>query len=240
MPKRNEPTMTRNATILLIENHPIAAEILRSFISMHKPFCKVLWADSPEQALTRLKQEPIHLIITDLQITPQPDSFAFLAVLNGWNPPIPIIAISEHRTEELSSMAGGITVLHKPIEFEVLLELIDTMTLAAQESVLNGVSLENFLQMIDQERKTCTLRIMSGYQTGYLYVNMGRLIDARTGALRQKEAVLAILGWPNCTISITQNGPIEPTMNLSIQSLLVEWCIFRDERERSPSWLETA
>ena len=232
--------MTRNATILLIEDHPIAAEILRSFISMHKPFCKIVWADSPEQALARLKQEPVHLIITDLQITQQQDSFAFLAVLNGWNPPIPIIAISENRSEEISAMAGGITVLHKPIDFEVLLELISTMTLAAQESVLNGVSLENFLQMIEQERKTCSLRIMSGYQTGHLDVSMGRLVDARTGTLRQKEAVLTILGWPNCTISITESGPIVPTMNISIQSLLVEWCIFKDERERSPSWLETA
>jgi len=92
--------------------------------------------------------------------------------------------------------------------------------------------------MIEQERKTCTLRIMSGYQTGYLYVSMGRLVDARTGLLRQKDAVLAILSWPNCTISITEAGSIKPTMNLSIQSLLVEWCIFKDERARSPLWLE--
>jgi len=231
--------MTRNATILLIEDHPIAAEILRSFISMQKPLCKVVVVDNPEEALMHLKQEPVHLIITDLQITPQQDSFAFLAVLNGWNPPIPIIAISDNRSEELPSMAGGITVLHKPIEFEVLIELIDTMTLAAQESVLNGVSLENFLQMIEQERKTCTLRIMSGYQTGYLYLSMGRLVDAKTGSLRQKDAVLAILGWPNCTISITETSSIKPTMNLSIQSLLVEWCIFKDERTRLPKLLET-
>ena len=231
--------MTRNATILLIEDHPIAVEILRSFISSHKPLCRIVSADNPEQALMRLKQEPVHLIITSLQITQQQDSFAFLAVLNGWNPPIPIIAISENRSEEIFSMAGGITVLHKPIEFEVLLELIDTMTLAAQESVLNGVSLENFLQMIEQERKTCTLRIISGYQTGYLSLNMGRLIDARTGSLRQKDAAFSILAWPNCTIYITESGPTVPTMNLSLQSLLVEWCIVKDEHGRLSTRLET-
>ncbi|MCE0484789.1 MAG: DUF4388 domain-containing protein [Methylacidiphilales bacterium] len=230
--------MTRNAIILLIEDHPIAAEILRNFIAMHKPFCRVLLEDNPEKALIRLKQDTVHLIITDLQITPQQDSFAFLAMLNGWNPPIPIIAISEKSPAELPNMAGGITVLPKPIDFDVMLELIDTMTLAAQESVLNGVSLENFLQMIEQERKTCTLRIMSGYQTGYLYLTHGHLIGARTGSLRDKEAALSILGWPNCTISITAGSTAEPTMNLSIQSLLVEWCIFKDERDRCPAKLE--
>ena len=224
--------MSRNATILIIEDHPIAAEILRNFISTQKPLCRVLMAENPEQALIRLKQEPVHLLIADLKITPEHDSFAFLAMLNGWNPPLPIIAICEEKIEELPRMAGGITVLSKPIDFEVLLELINTMILAAQESVLNGVSLENFLQMIEQERKTCTLRIMSGYQTGYIYLSMGRLIDAKTGNLRQKEAVMAILGFPNCTISITHEGPVNPTMNLSIQSILVEWCIQKDERTR--------
>ena len=163
MPRKTPPSMTRNATILLIEEHPIASEMIRNFI-----------------------------------------------------------------------------LLHKPIDVEVLLELIDTMTLAAQESVLNGISLENFLQMIEQERKTCTLRIISGYQMGYLYLREGRLIEARTGSLRHKEAALAILAWPNCTINITESCPVPAAMNISIHSLLVEWCIHRDETGRAPSVLKTA
>ncbi|MCE0497144.1 MAG: DUF4388 domain-containing protein [Methylacidiphilales bacterium] len=230
--------MTRNATILLIEEHPIVSEMIQNFISLHKPFCKIVPVENYEQTLVRLKQEPAHLIITNLEGTPDQDSFAFLAVLNGWNPPIPIIAISERPLDELPPMAGGITVLHKPIDVDVLLELIDTMTLAAQESVLNGVLLENFLQMIEQERKTCTLRIISGYQMGYLYVREGRLIEARTGSLRNKEAALAILAWPNCTINITESCPVPAAMNISIQSLLVEWCIYRDEAALSSSSLK--
>jgi DNA-binding response OmpR family regulator len=226
--------MSRNATILLIEEHPIVAELIRNFIGMHKPLCKVIVVEHYEQALATLKREPVHLIITNLEATPQQDSFAFFAVLNGWNPPIPTIAISRGSAEELPAMAGGISVLHNPIDLDVLLELIDTMTLAAQESVLNGVSLENFLQMIEQERKTCSLRIISGYQMGYLYLREGRLIDARTGPLRQKEAALAILAWPNCTINITEHCPVEPAMNLSLQSLVMEWAVAKDERRRAP------
>jgi len=229
--------MTRNATILLVEEHPIASEMVQNLISSRKPLCKVVPVENPEQALIRLKRETVHLIITTL-LAPPDDSFAFLAVLNGWNPAIPIIAISEAPLETLPSMAGGIAVLSKPVDFDVLLELIDTMTLAAQESVLNGISLENFLQMLEQERKTCTLRIISGYQMGYLYLGKGRLIDARTGSLREKKAALAILAWPNCTITLTENSEIKPAMNLSIQSLLMEWCIYKDESKRSRSALD--
>jgi len=239
MPERKDPAMTRNSTILLVEEHPIVAELIRNFIIRYKPLCKVVPVENPEQALACLKREPVHLIITNLLFTPPQDSFAFLTVINGWNPPIPIIAISESSPEELPSMAGGIAVLHKPIDFEVLMELIDTMTLAAQESILNGISLENFLQMLEQERKTCTLRIISGYQMGYLYLDQGRLIKAKTGSLQQKEAALAILAWPNCTINISENCTVESTMDLSIQSLLVEWCIYKDEGTCSRSSLET-
>lgn len=230
--------MTRNATILLIEEHPIVTELIRGYISIYKPLCKVVAVENPEQALLCLKREAVHLIISDLQFAPPHDSFAFLAVMNGWNPPIPIIAVSDSTPDDLPSMAGGITVLHKPIDFEVLMELIDTMTLAAQESVLNGVSLENFLQMLEQERKTCTLRIISGYQMGYIYLEQGRLIKARTGVLRNKDAALAILAWPNCTINISEQGAVEPTMNLPIQTLLVEWCICKDEAARVRATLE--
>jgi CheY-like chemotaxis protein len=231
--------MNRNATILLIEEHPIVAECIRHFISTQRPFCKVLVVDQNEKALATLKKEPVHLVITNVESSLEHDNFAFIAVLNGWNPPIPIIAITSSSVDELPTMAGGVTVLHKPIDFEVLIELIDTMILAAQESVLNGVSLENFLQMLEQERKTCTLRIISGYQMGYLYLQDGRLIEARTGTLRQKRAALAILAWPNCTINITEKCLVEPAMNLSIQYLLVEWCIAKDESRRSASSLET-
>jgi response regulator RpfG family c-di-GMP phosphodiesterase len=232
--------VSRNATILLIEEHPIVAEWIRNFIATKKPLCKVLTVEHHEQALARLRQEPVHLVITNLESNAPQDSFAFLAVLNGWNPPIPIIAMSDTTLDDLPTLGGGVTVMHKPVDFEILLELIDTMTLAAQESVLNGISLENFLQMIEQEHKTCTLRIVSGYQIGSLFIRDGRLIEAKTGALTKKAAALAILAWPNCTISISERCPVEPTMNLSIHNLLVEWCIVRDESVRAQSPMETA
>ncbi len=221
--------MPRNSTILLIEEHPIMAEMIRHLIALRKPLFKVLSSENTEDALAILKREPVHLVISGLHFSPSQENYAFLAVLNGWNPPIPIIVISETRVNEMPLMAGGITVLQKPIEVEVLIELIDTMTSAAQESVLNGVTLENFLQMLEQESKTCTLRIISGYQVGHMYLKDGRLIGSKTGTLHQKAAALAILAWPNCTINISEGCQIEPTMNHAIHSLLVEWCIYKDE-----------
>jgi hypothetical protein len=232
--------MTPNATILLVHDHPIAGEMILSFIQTHKPLCRILLVDHPEKALAYLRQEPVHLVIANLQGVPSEDSFAFLAMLNGWNPPIPIIVIDESLPEDLPLLAGGVTVLPPPIDFDILLELLNTMVLAAQESVLNGVSLKVFLQMLDLERKTCTLRIISGYQMGYLYLLKGRLVSAKTGALRDRAAVIAILDWPNCTITISEGPDIKETMDVPIQTILMEWCIYRDEQTSASARLTNA
>ena len=230
--------MMRKATILIIEEHPIVAEMMQGYIMRHKPLSRVIVVETDEDALVYLKREPVHLVITHLHDHAGQDGFAFLAMLNGWNPPIPIIAISDQSSENSRSVAGGVAILHNPVDFDVLLELIDTMTLASQESVLNGVSLESFLQMLEQDHKTCTLRIISGYQTGYLHLGRGRLIGAKTGQLEDKEAALAILGWPNCTINISESSRVEPTMDMAIHSLVMEWCLFKDIRDASGSSLE--
>ena len=46
---------------------------------------------------------------------------------------------------------------------------------------IGGVSLASFLQMLEQERKTCTLVVESDEQSGRLYFDAGDLIDAECG-----------------------------------------------------------
>lgn len=47
-----------------------------------------------------------------------------------------------------------------------------------QGASFSGVSLPSFLQMLEQESKSCTLVVQSGDQTGYFYFEEGELIDA--------------------------------------------------------------
>jgi transcriptional regulator of NAD metabolism len=221
--------MIAKALILVIHSHPIAGEMLVSLIEEHRPLCQALLVENFEKALVELKRRSVHLIIADLENVAPQSTFASIAMVNGWNPPIPFIAIEEGFLAEDSALAGGITVLPPPVDVKVLLELIDTMTMAAQESVLNGISLKVFLQMLELEHKTCSLRVISGYETGRLHLRDGRLVAAQTGALRDRAAVTSILDWPNCTITVTEGTHAAETMNVSIQTILMEWCISQDE-----------
>jgi hypothetical protein len=58
---------------------------------------------------------------------------------------------------------------------------------------IGGVSLPSFLQMLEQERKSCTLVVRSGEQQGKFYFNGGILVDAKFGAEVGEDAAYGIL-----------------------------------------------
>ena len=60
-----------------------------------------------------------------------------------------------------------------------------------------GVSLPSFLQMLEQERKSCTLVVTSGERKGSFYFENGILIDAVYGDKLGVDAAHSILLWKN-------------------------------------------
>ena len=60
---------------------------------------------------------------------------------------------------------------------------------------IQGISLDSFLQMAQMEKTTCTLKVISGSNIGYLYISKGSLFSAETGELTNRDAVYEIIGW---------------------------------------------
>lgn len=95
-----------------------------------------------------------------------------------------------------------------------------------------GVNLSSFLQMIEMEQKTCTVRIFTRKDTGRIYFSGGRLIDADTRNLKQLEALNAILSWKNIVIEVEKNlSRKEDVINLPLMHILMESARISDEGE---------
>lgn len=58
-----------------------------------------------------------------------------------------------------------------------------------------GVSLASFLQMLEQEQKTCTLTVQVGDATGKMYFTQGELVDAELNGQAGADAVYTMLAW---------------------------------------------
>ena len=100
------------------------------------------------------------------------------------------------------------------------------------EGKIQGVTLEAFLQMINTEGKTCTLKVGSLDGVGYIYILDGELIAAEVGVLKNEAAVFQMLCWDNAVIEI-KNVCLKKTrdINQPLLNLLMEGLRIRDERE---------
>jgi hypothetical protein len=69
-------------------------------------------------------------------------------------------------------------------------------------STISGVSLVSFLQLLEQEQKTCTLLVANEEKRGHLFFEDGRLIDAETAEAVGIDAAYIILAWQNPSFKI--------------------------------------
>jgi c-di-GMP-binding flagellar brake protein YcgR len=96
---------------------------------------------------------------------------------------------------------------------------------------LLGVSVHSFLQMLESEQKTCTIRVTYQGKKGYLYLNNGELIGAHVDSLRREAAAYEIIGWDEPVIEIKYTVPeMEREVFQPLMSVLMEGIRLKDEK----------
>jgi predicted regulator of Ras-like GTPase activity (Roadblock/LC7/MglB family) len=101
---------------------------------------------------------------------------------------------------------------------------------------VHNLSLSSFLQLIEMERKTCTLTVHSEGRTGTLFLRRGELLDARLDGLCGAEAALEILGFAHPGITIEASCAVATrSIELPLRHLVMEAMRVSDEQERGPT-----
>jgi predicted regulator of Ras-like GTPase activity (Roadblock/LC7/MglB family) len=92
--------------------------------------------------------------------------------------------------------------VEKPVDFGTLSERISAGLDDAARGYVTGIPLSTFLQVLEIERKSCTLRVRSGSRAGLLHVVGGAPWDAESGEKRGEEAAAEIVTWEGAAIEI--------------------------------------
>jgi len=153
---------------------------------------------------------------------------------------IPTIAYGTISTRD-AALLDSFAVFHhinEPFKLSSLSRGIKKALQHPEEAHISGVSLPSFLQLIELDRKTCTLRIKSDNRRGVLYFIDGEISNADTEDKSGEEAALEIIDWHPATIDLhaacrKQNKEIESTLGF----LLIESSRRHDENKRQ---VETA
>ena len=96
-----------------------------------------------------------------------------------------------------------------------------------------GVNLSSFLQMIEMEQKTCTIKVFKKKDIGQIFFLNGALIDSKTLSLKHLDALYDILSWNDIVIEVKENTTKKQNViNLPLMHILIESARISDEKEK--------
>jgi CheY-like chemotaxis protein len=194
-------------------------------------------AENGLQALEVLEKNIISLVVTDLKM-PKMDGFELLAHIMQHYPDIPVIIITGYSTPEMEKMAregGAVGYIAKPFLIENLArQILTTLRRESEGGTLHNISSGMFLQLIEMEQKTCTIRLeeKAGGKKGILFFRDGELLDARLNNMQGESAAHEIFSWDAVNLSI-QNGCAlkENKIQSDLQPLILEAMRRKDEEK---------
>ena len=221
--------------VLIVDDDQEMLRILKKDLGKYSRTFTVLTAEDGLAAVEMLKKNNISLIITDLEM-PQMDGIALLSHLRERYPDIPAIVISDSSTpveQKLAKEKGAAGYVEKPFIVEDLArKIITSLKKEGDGGILHGIAPGTFLQLVEMEEKTCTIRLTddkSGNQ-GVLFFKEGELLEARINELKGRDAAYQILAWEEATLSIQESCALtENKVQADLQALLLEAMRLKDE-----------
>lgn len=224
--------------VLIVDDDQEMLLALKEGLEKYDDTFSVLMAGDGLIAIEKLKHHTISLVVTDLKM-PIMDGFSLLAYIMGNYPEIPVIIITGYSTPEMERLAkrgGAVGYIEKPFLINKLAQqIIGTLRKEADGGTLHNISSSIFLQLIEMEQKTCTIRIYDNdsKQQGILFFKEGELMDARLDSYQGEQAAYRIFTWENVSISIHYGcDQEEKKIKKDLQAILLEAMHLKDESNK--------
>ncbi len=221
-----------NTVLIVDDDENFLHSLIDGFKSFEDQF-GIMTAHNGEEAIAILDEQDIHLVLTDLKM-PKMDGFALVAHLSSHHPTIPVIVMTAFGTpdmEESLKEIGAFQYIEKPIDFNLLVTKILNGLDGRSKGFITGISLSSFLQLLEIDKKTCTVTVRSGQYHGNMYFKNGDLLDADTDDLVGIDAAFEIVSWKNVEIVLANScAHKEHNISNTLGFILLEASRRQDER----------
>ncbi|MBW1641485.1 MAG: response regulator [Deltaproteobacteria bacterium] len=224
-------------SVLIVDDDQEMLLALKDGLEKYYETFSLLLAEDGMKAIDILNSKTISLVVTDLKM-PGTDGFALLAHVMENYPDIPVVVITGYSTAEMERLAkegGAVGYIAKPFMIETLArKILITLRKESEGGTLHSVSSGIFLQLMEIEQKTCTIRLSGedSEKNGVLFFRDGELLDARVDDLQGKPAAYEIFSWDEVTLSIQNEcPPMENKIQSDLQPIILEAMRLRDESD---------
>jgi CheY-like chemotaxis protein len=227
LPQPDVPTKT----LLVVEDDRSTLSLYRAGLKGLAGF-KILLAENGGQALDILRQEPVHVLVTDLNM-PVMDGFNLIAKASRFYPQVPIIVmtgLNENQHLNTPLQLGAIRILTKPPRLTLLMDAIRAAAQFEPAGIVRGIGLNSILQLLNWEKKSCTLTVKSEAGMGLLYLKHGEVVHAAYRADEGLHAAYQILTWDRPDIEFVETCRVQPTLDLPLTELLMNAALITDQQ----------
>ena len=236
--------------ILIVEDNMLLLGMIEESMKGNQSQFNVLCAENGEEALKILKDQEVSLLVTDIKM-PKLDGLLLLAYMHENHPKVPCIVMTafaeslNELNDQMESKTGqpvtasNLRFLRKPFQMEELSRVI-TESLARQPAGgrLTGISVVNFVQLIEMEQSSCLLEVVStDNKRGYFYFKDGVPYDAVCDGSTGDEAALKIIALDKDVKIDFKEIPgkkIAKRIKMELMNLLMEAMRGKDESTAHP------
>lgn len=202
---------------LIVDPDPEETTVLE--LRMVEQGFEVSQARASDQALKLLEKGDIEIVVSELDLQPH-DGFALLAEArkNTWGAKVPWVIVTGRaggRTDAQRAFELGATdFMSKPVSSDLLVaKLKQTIEREATRGgpargvagSLQEMGLPEMVQVLWYGRKTGSLKIRSGANSGEIHFVAGAIFNALWANLRGEEAFFAMLGLAEGEFSLDPN-----------------------------------
>jgi CheY-like chemotaxis protein/predicted regulator of Ras-like GTPase activity (Roadblock/LC7/MglB family) len=224
--------------VLIVEDNPDLLKTLKMGLEKYRDKFETIAARDGAEAITALKKIDISLLVTDIQM-PRIDGLSLLAFMKKKRPGIPCIVMSAHATAQIREkiQKNVLRFIEKPFQLDDLVKvIIPALNRDASGGSLEGISIANFMQMIEMEQQTCIFEVEAPEEgKGYFYFEEGVLFDATYGDMKGVEAALKLIPLEDAKIHFRNvskgKKKIPRRIKEDLMNVIMEAMRLKDESE---------
>ena len=225
--------------VLFVDDDQILQRAVEKQLEAYNSQFNLIFANDGFDAVKKLQKFSVSLICMDL-VMPRMDGPSLLAHVREKYPDIPVIIISEMSSdavEHLVNAEGVVGYFKKPFQADELgNKILALLREEAKGGIMNNVSPTMFMQLLEMEGKTSTIRLLdnNSAEGGILYLLDGQLLDTRVGNLTGMEGAYKVFSWDEITVFFRNEcEPRENRIKSELQSIIMGALAAKDELDDS-------
>ncbi len=221
-------------TVLVVDDDQAVRTLLETGLPLHLDGYSVATAVHGADAVRYLRNHPVDVLVTDVNM-PVMDGFELLAYVRNHHPNLPVVVLSVVAPEvvhEGSPSLGLLRIVAKPSSVAEIAKVVLAARADVVKGHMSGVPLATLLQLMQLERKSCSLLVRSGPRKGRLHFLSGELVNAYSFELdtEGEEAARHLLGWDTVSIDFERSlHNHKRRIDTPLEALLLEVATQRDE-----------